>query len=125
MELNGFWQIFFGGMLGPVLLELVKLAAWQDKIKIKQRYGDFRYWIGTAAFFLLAGIVTVINGVEHVQVAKAVEFGIGAPALISGYVTASATRRQRRAAAARAGFVGSLAGATPPQKPSALDLLSW
>lgn len=48
MMLNGFWCVFFAGMLGPLFLELLKIAAWRDVTKIKTKYGDWRYWMATA-----------------------------------------------------------------------------
>lgn len=95
MQLSGFWQVFLGGMLGPFLMELVKITAWQSATEVAERYRKPLYWVGTAALFILGGAVAVLNGIEHVPILRAVELGIAAPAIISGYATASGPRRRR------------------------------
>jgi hypothetical protein len=96
-EFNGICQVFFGGILGPVLLELVKLAAWREKTKICEKYRQWNYWIATIALLIVSGIVTVINGIEHVSLQRAIQLGINAPAIVAGYANASVARRSHAA----------------------------
>jgi hypothetical protein len=125
MELNGFWPVLGGGMLGPVLVELIKLAAWQNKTKIAEKYSHPGYWIATFALLLVSGTVAVINGTDHVPLIKAVQLGVNAPAIVAGYASASTARRRRQQQS-----VALVAGAAAePQKKSfaarTADLLSW
>ena len=105
MILNGIWAVFACGMLGPLLMELVKIGAWQDAAKVSDRYRRPTYWIATAALFLVGGIVTVLNGTDHVPIMRAVQLGIAAPGTLVSFLTALPSRK--------AGFVGSA------------QLLSW
>lgn len=123
MELNGFWQVFFGGMLGPILLELVKIAGWKNAKKDLGIYREPLYWVSTAALLVLAGIVVALNGVSQVPVVHAIELGIGAPAIIAGYATASTSRQSPGA-----GFMGGPTAGTPDKKPLPArmrELLAW
>ncbi len=125
MELNGVRLVFIGGMLGPVLVELVKLAAWQDKAKIAEKYSHLGYWIATGALLVVSGVVAVLNGTDHVSLIKAVQLGINAPAIVAGYASASKARRGRQQQSA--GLMG-LAAAKPQKKSFAAktaELLSW
>lgn len=106
MILNGFW-VFVGGMLGPLLMELVKIAAWRNLRKVSNYYRRPLYWVGTAALFVLGGAFAALNGTDHVPVLRALQLGIAAPAIIAGYATATPRR----------------AGAMPDKK--LVDLLSW
>jgi hypothetical protein len=99
MILNGMWAVFGSGMLGPVLMELVKVGAWQDPAKVSDHYRRPTYWIATAALFLVGGIVAVLNGTDHVPIMRAVQLGIAAPGIIVGFLTATPSRK--------AGFLGS------------------
>lgn len=121
-DLNGFWPVFLGGMLGPLLLELVKLAAWRDVDKIRTKYSQPGYWIGTAALFVVAGFVVVINGVEHVTILHAVQLGINAPAIVAGYANASVARRKRKAS-----FISLASQNLPPKgvMQQMAELLAW
>lgn len=96
MELNGFVQVFLGGMLGPLLVELIKLAAWRDKVKIKEKYKHWNYWIATTGLLLASAVIVVLNGTDHVSALKAVQLGVNAPAIVAGYANASVTRRSRK-----------------------------
>ncbi|HHT9126075.1 MAG TPA: hypothetical protein ACFYD6_09690 [Candidatus Brocadiia bacterium] len=126
MELNGFLQVFLGGMLGPVLVEFVKLAAWRDGAKIAEKYCQWSYWIATVALLFVSGIVVVINGVDHVTLKKAVQLGINAPTIVAVYANASVARRQRKAN--RAAFMGIAAEPTNDRKgflQRTTELLAW
>lgn len=98
MELNGVYQVFLGGMLGTVLVELVKIAAWRDKEMFKEKHLNWTYVFAVSALLLLSGFVAVINGIHHVSLVNAVQLGISAPAIVSGYATASNAREQKKAA---------------------------
>lgn len=122
-DMNGFWPVFFAGLLGPLLVELIKLAAWRDVEKMRTKYSQPLYWIGTAALFVVAGIVVVINGVEHVKILHAVQLGINAPAIVAGYANASVARKKLKA-----NFIGALSTQNPPTKglmQRMTELLAW
>ncbi len=121
MELNGFWQVFLGGMLGPVLVELIKLAAWRDKAKIAAKYRQRNYWIATGALLIVSGVVVVINGVDHVALREAVQLGINAPAIVAGYANVSVARRQRKGA----GFIAEHESKFASFSRSTTELLAW
>jgi hypothetical protein len=121
IELNGSVQVFFGGVLGPFLVELVKLAAWRDRPTISLKYRKATYWIGTLALFLVGGIVTLAQGSEHVPLLRACELGAVAPLIVGGWATASTTRHRRREL--------EMVGGMPKEKAGAIsqlaNLLSW
>jgi hypothetical protein len=96
MELNGFWPVFGGGMLGPVLVELLKIASMRDTGKLTLNYKEPLYWIATVALLLVSGTVAVLNGIDHVSIQKAVQLGINAPALVAAYANASSARKARK-----------------------------
>ena len=98
-----FWKLFFEGMIGPLVLELIKIAAWQDKAKVAARYFDFTYWFGTGALFILAGlVVAVMNVGRPVSLLQAAQLGINAPAIACGWASA------RSARGGRASFIGKV-----------------
>lgn len=121
MELTGFWPLFFGGMLGPLLLELVKLTAWRDPAKIKEHYEETKYWIGTAALFVLAGLVVAIfSDGDHTSLRQAAQSGMNAPAIVWGYASVQAKRK--------APFIGAIAGQKEPPKgffQRMVELMAW
>jgi hypothetical protein len=112
MELNGVLQVFLGGMLGPVLAELLKLAKWGNGRAIMKRYARLAYWMATASLFILAGIVTTLHGVEHVPLLRAVHLGIAAPLIVGAWASTPPPEWQ-----------GAAPGVTG--LPSLRDLLSW
>lgn len=112
MELNGFWLVFLGGMLGPVVLEFIKIISWQDLEKMKSKYTKPVYWISFVALLLVSGFVAILNGIEHIQLAKAVELGINAPAIVAGFATGTSGRTNNQA--------GAIAG-----KETIAEILSW
>jgi hypothetical protein len=101
MVLNGFWEVFGFGMLGPLLMELVKIGAWQDPAKVADYYRRPTYWIATAALFIVGGAVAALNGIDEVPIMRAVQLGISAPALIAGFATAVPQRRSGYLASAK------------------------
>jgi drug/metabolite transporter (DMT)-like permease len=97
MVLHGFWQVFFGGLLGPFLLELLKVAALRNrkkKDKTELGYCDPVYWVATAALFIVSGLVATFNGVEHVTLQQAAQLGINAPAIVAAYATTAQGKRK-------------------------------
>ena len=98
MELNGVYEVFLGGMLGTVLVELVKVAAWRDKDIFKEKHFNWTYVFAVSALLLVSGFVAVINGIHHVSLVTAIQLGISAPAIVSGYATASNARQQKKVA---------------------------
>ncbi len=115
MELNGVWQVFLGGALGGVLVELVKLGTSGDTIAAKYKRAE--YWLLALALWVAGGIVAVINGVDHVPLQRAVQLGIAAPALVSGWATAKSAKAQTRklaaAGAKHAPYLGQAPGPGP------------
>lgn len=111
IELNGIAQVFLGGMLGPVLTELLKLAKWRDKKQIEMRYLRASYWIATCALFLLSGLITVAHGVDRVPLMRAMQLGAAAPLLVGAW--ASGRNKSVRS-------IGDLKG-----RPSLWYLMSW
>jgi hypothetical protein len=91
--LDGFRTVFLGGALGWLLVELAKfgLAAYQGTIQ--GRYKTLPFWIGAVALIFVSGVVAVLNGVENVPLVKAVQYGINAPAIVSGLATAQKARK--------------------------------
>jgi hypothetical protein len=108
-------------MGGPLLLELVKLIGWQDSELISARWGSWKYWVGTAALFLLSGAIAVLKCGNQASLAHAVQLGINAPAIVGGFATASTTRKRKRNPER---FMGMPQRMLPPA-PSLLELLSW
>lgn len=105
-----FWNLFFEGMLGPLVLELIKIAAWQNKAKVAARYSDVTYWIGTIPLFILAGlVVAVMNVGQTISLLQAVQLGINAPAIAGGWASARSARLTR---SGRASFIGGVAQAS-------------
>jgi hypothetical protein len=103
----GFWNLLLEGMLGALILELIKIAAWQDSAKIAARFSDVTYWIGTGAVFILAGLVVAVMNVGHpISLLQAAQLGINAPAIASGWASARTARKQPRG---RGGFIGGVA----------------
>ncbi len=123
MELDGVWEVFFGGTLGPVLVELIKLAAWRDKAKTAEKCCHWNCGIATCALLLVSGIVVIMNGIDHVPLQKAVQLGINAPAIVADYASASVVRRQRRAQ--RAGFIAGPESNLKRFSRRTTELLAW
>src|SRR5258706_3775242 len=88
MEVSGY-EVFLWGVAGPVLMELVKIAGWRDLRKVTIGYTNPIYIVSTVALLILGGVVAWLNGTDHVPVMRAVQLGIGAPAILAGYATAS------------------------------------
>lgn len=120
MQIEGL-RVFFGGMGGALLVELVKLVGWRNRDDIGERYKSGRYWIGTGALFLLSGLVAVWKAGAHASLEQAVQLGIDAPALVGGYATAHVSRRRRRTPEH---FMAPAAG-KPQEKRTLLELLAW
>ena len=109
MELHGWWQVFSGGALGPLLVEVVRL--WQmnhSQRRIRTRHWE--YWVLAAALLAIGGIVTVAHGTAEMKLLTAIQLGASAPL-----------------------FVGALATAKPPtpalrdegRRPPVRELLRW
>jgi hypothetical protein len=112
IELNGTVHVFLGGMLGPLLVELARVANWRNKKRVTARYNRPAYWFATGSFFLIGGIVTVVQGIDHVPIVRAIQLGATAPLLVSGW--ASGKNAEFRSVSSALG--GQL---------SLRDLLSW
>lgn len=112
-ELNGFLQVFVGGMLGPFLVELVKLSKWRNGREIAARYRQAGYWVATLSLLVLGGLVTSMHGVEHVPPLRAVHLGTAAPLLVGAWASAKSAAQWRGAAPGMTG------------RPSLRDLLAW
>ena len=97
IELNGAFQVFFGGVLGPVLVELVKLASSPYTGMTRTRYRRWSYWIPTVALLIVSGAVTVIQGVEHVTLLRAVQLGINAPLLVAAWANHTVAKQNQQA----------------------------
>jgi hypothetical protein len=93
IELNGVFQVFLGGILGPALVELAKVISWGKAKKIAARYKRITYWIATLAVLIVSGTVTVIHGIDHIPILRAVQLGISAPLLVSAWANAATTRK--------------------------------
>ena len=117
IELNGVVQVFLGGSLGSVLLELIKIISWQDKKKLDEAYTRVIYWVATIGLFVLSGIVAVLNGIDHVKLLSAVQLGVNAPAIVAGYASAASKRKKHSGAA------NALASAN--RSKGLLSLLAW
>jgi hypothetical protein len=119
MELNGCLQVMLGGAVGAALLELVKIAAWQDAKKVSERYRRPGYWIGTLALLIVAGTVAALHSCERVPALTAAQLGAAAPLMVSNWASARSA-----AAIQKKGFGPTL----QRRKESGLsfwELLSW
>jgi hypothetical protein len=96
VELNGTTEVFFGAMVGQLLLELLKISSWQDTHVISTKYRQAPYWLATCAPFLVAGIVGVLNGIDHIPLIRAVQLGVTAPAVVGAWATSKQTRRTNK-----------------------------
>ena len=94
VTLNGIRDVFLGGALGPVLVELLKIAALGDGRKVAFRWRRISYWIGTFAIFVVSGIVTVLHGVQNVPLLTAVQLGTSAPLLVGAWASAKSVRER-------------------------------
>ena len=121
MILNGFLQVFGGGMIGVILVELLKIASWLKTGKMEERYSERKYWFAFSALLVISGCIAAFNGTDHVPVLKAVQLGINAPAIVAGYSSGSTAARNRRQN--HAGFIAGAAGPTRVQRWT--ELLSW
>ena len=107
MELHGWWQVFAGGALGPLLVEVVKLSQ-MNRAQLRRKTRYWQYWVLAALLLVVGGIVTVAHGSEEMKLWTAMQLGASAPLL-----------------------VGALANAKPPtaalrpEKPTVRDLLRW
>jgi hypothetical protein len=123
-----FWKLFFEGMLGPLLLELIKIAVLQDGRKIVARYSEVRYWVATATLFILSGLVVAIMNVGHpVSLLQAAQLGMNAPAIAGGWATARTARTRQRDD--RAGFIRGVThpsdgGTAQPSRGGKIDRLA-
>ncbi len=132
MELNGFYPVFFAGMLGGVMVELLKVASWlnnPDQLgsKLLARYRLLVYWVALFALLLVSGVVTVSNGTDKVSLLRAVQLGMNAPAIVAAYATASVSGRKNKPKEYKpAKFIGKAAAEeTPGNRPSLMELLAW
>jgi len=127
IELDGFFQVFLGGMLGQLLLELVKIASWSDGAVVASKYRQVTYWIGIGALFLVSGIVTVLNGTHDVPLVRAAVLGISAPATVAAW--AGGRTNRRRPPRGRASFAPPDVGGQEQQRSNAIDkvasLYAW
>ena len=124
IQLNGFVQVFAGGTLGVVLVELLKVASWKNTGKFTEKYSQPLYWVATGALLVVSGAVAVLNGIEHVAALKAIQLGINAPAIGAGYTSGSTSARRRKHK--RAGFMPTGGPAATPSRWQRLtELLAW
>lgn len=121
MQLNGFWQVFAGGMLGVIVIELLQVASWRKTGKWVQNYRDPAYWITTGCLLIASGFLAAVNGTEQVTLLKALQLGVNAPALFAGYASASDSVRKHRQK--KAGFVAERKTLTPWQR--ILEMRAW
>ena len=124
IDLNEPYQVFLGGMLGPVLFELLKIAAWRDKAKIDEKYSHPVYWICTGALLVVSGMVAVLSSTGHMTLLEAIQLGVNAPTIVAGYATAKMNQRRREGAGAH--LIGKAALQKDQIKPKDwVALLSW
>jgi hypothetical protein len=126
IELNGIMQVFLGGMVGPFLLELAKIASWRDGSVVQEKYRQTSYWIGTLALFFLAGIVAVLNGVDKIPIVRAAILGIGAPATVAAWASGRVAHLSKRV---KSGFAPTETheetGSSSGNMNKWADLMSW
>jgi hypothetical protein len=128
-----FWRLFFEGMLGPLILELIKIAVLQDGRKIVARYSEARYWVATAGLFIVSGLVVAVMNVGHpVSLLQAAQLGINAPAIAGGWASAHTAARLREERDEGAGFIAGHAndvGRGQPSRGGNIDrwaqILAW
>ncbi len=106
-------------MLGPVLAELLKIASWKDKKRVQAKYKRPPYWICTAVLFIASGIVTVLQGTQHIPISRAVQLGLNAPLIVAAWASGEGIRRARRRGGAQ--FMPEM----PDESKSIANLLSW
>jgi hypothetical protein len=96
--LNGMWAVFMGGVLGWVPVELAKFGLGAITGTIEGKYFKMAFCAGAVALAIVSGVVATLNGIEHVELIKAVQYGINAPAIVSGLATAHKSTRSRNPA---------------------------
>ena len=127
--LNGFWQVFAGGMIGVVVIELLKVVAWLNTGTFERKYNKLPYWGAIAAFLLLAGLSAVVDGVDQIPLKRVVQLGMNAPAIFGGLATAARLRKQtNRAKKQAAAFMGEMipeVAKTPSRWSRFVDAMAW
>jgi hypothetical protein len=121
MNLNGFLQVFAGGMSGVVVVELLQFASWRNTGKLGQNYRSPEYWGMTAVLVIVSGFITVVYGTEQVPMMKAMQLGVGAPALFAGFASAKTGRARK----GKAGFVGLRQDGPPSPWRRLLEMRAW
>jgi hypothetical protein len=83
MTVSGFWPIFALGMLGGLLVELLRWWRLRESSDFpKYAYSPW-YWGLTVAMVLAGGLVTILYGLEETTAILPVNLGAGTPAIIS------------------------------------------
>lgn len=121
LELNGFWPVFAAGGAGFVLLEMIQVASWRTTGKWMHNYRTPGYWASAFCLFVVSGCGAAFNGTEQVTVITAIQLGISAPALFSGF--ASAAEARRKATTNKAGFMAARETLNPWQR--LLAMRAW
>jgi len=115
MELHGFLQIFFGGVVGALVIEVYRI--WWRLKHARPLKKLLLYIVAILSNLLLGGLVAIIQGMPEVTLRVAAHLGMTAPALVSILATRANRRRQE----------SSLRIAPEPVKtlPAILEALSW
>ena len=108
MELNGWLEVFLGGMAGPIAVEIAKLAQ-MEKARIPRLYTRAAYWVLSFPLVLLGGVVAIAHGPE-MSLLTAMQLGATAPLVVA----ALASRKPPEAS-----LMPEL------QRPSGWDLMRW
>lgn len=111
MILNGWWQVFLAGLMGPVMVEFIKIYRLRGQ-RIKSKYRKAQYWLLTVPILPISGFIACAHGTQNVRLTLALQLGATAPLLIGTYASGKPKSQSY--------------GIMPkPEKAMFLDLLSW
>ena len=87
--------------MGWSIVELAKFGlSAVNGAPLDAKYTEPLFWTGAVALIVVSGVVAVLNGTDHVTLLHAVQYGINAPAIISGLATTHKRRNANRKLAA-------------------------
>lgn len=104
MVVNGFWPVFWLGVLGGAFAELLKLLHLRTRESLPKYLKSPFYWGVTLAFVAVGGVVATLYGISNVNALLAVNIGASAPLIIAGLAR---TVPEKTSATLGEGLVGS------------------
>lgn len=114
MIVNGWWQIFMFGAMGPVIVEFIKIFQMAQRNRpILKKYGRWEYWLLMLAILPVCGLIAcATTGTQKVPLLVVLQSGANPSLLLGAY--ASGTPKSRSS------------GLLPqPEGTTVWELLSW